>query len=82
MIKVNPFWEHPLRLLKKLSRTLIAPLIKSLKQRNLISIIIVEHRDTLIQIVISGLPFNKVIVCYLLEAKINFKTLWLLLENS
>ena len=57
-------------------------LIRSLNQRNLISIIIVEHRDTLVQIAISGLPLNKVIMCYLSEAKINFKILWLLLGNS
>ena len=38
--------------------------------------------DTLVQIVINGLPLNKAIVCHPSEAKINFKTLWLLLGNS
>ena len=66
---------------KKLSRTIIVPLIRSLNRRNLTSVIIVEHRDTLVQIAISGLLLNKAIVCHLLEAKINFKTLWLILGN-
>ena len=68
-------------LLKKLNRTITAPLIKSLNLRNLTFVITVEHWDTLVQIVISGLPLNKAIVCHLSEAKINFKTLWLFLEN-
>ena len=72
----------PLRLLKKLNRTIIAPLIRSLNQRNLTSVIIVKQQYTLIQIAISGSPLNKIIVCYLLEAKINIKTLWLLLGSS
>ena len=68
-------------MLKKLSRTIISPPIRSLKRRNLTSVIIMEHRDTLVQIAISGLLLNKVIVCHCLEAKINFKIFWLLLEN-
>ena len=75
MIRENPFYEHHLRLLKRLSRTLITPLIKSLNQRNLISVITVEHWDIHFQIAISSLPLSKVIVCYLSEAKINFKIL-------
>ena len=82
MIRVNTFWEYHLRLLKKLSRTIIAPLIRSLNLRNLTFVITMKHQDTLIQIVTSGLLLNKAIVCYLLEAKINFKTLLLLLGNS
>ena len=66
---------------KRISRTIITPLIRSLNQRNHTSVITVENRDTLFQIAISGLLLNKAIVCHLLEAKINFKTLWLLLEN-
>ena len=81
MIRESLFWEHHLMLLKKLNRTITAPLIKSLNLRNLTFVITVEHWDTLVQIVISGLPLNKAIVCHLSEAKINFKTLWLLLEN-
>ena len=72
----------PPRLLKRLSRTLIAPLIRSLNQRNLIYVITVEHRETPVQIAISGLPHNKATICYLLKVKIIFKTLWLLLGNS
>ena len=82
MIRENIFLEHHLRLLKKIGRIIITPLIRSLNLRNLTSVITVEHQDQLVQIVISGLLLNKATVCYLPEAKINFKTLWLLLENS
>ena len=59
----------------------IALSARSLKQRSHTSVIIVEHPDTFTQIAISGQPLNRVIVCHLLAAKINFNSLWLLLEN-
>ena len=66
---------------KRISRTIITPLIRSLNQRNHTSVITVENRDTLFQIAINGLLLNKTILCHPLEAKINSKILWLLLEN-
>ena len=54
---------------------------RSLNQRSRTSVNIVEHPNTFVQIAISGQPLNRVIVCHLLAAKINFNSLWLLLEN-
>ena len=65
---------------KRLSKVTITLLIRSLNWRNHTSVMTVEHQDTLIQIAISGLLLNKAIVYHPLEVKINFKTLWLLLE--
>ena len=82
MIRENPFQEHPLKQLRKrLSRMIIALPTRSLNKGSQISTITMEHPGTLVQIAISGQPFNKVVVCHPLGVKINSNPLWPILEN-
>ena len=80
--KENLFQEQPLRQRSKRLENLkaIRLKIRSLNQRNRISVITMELWDSLVQPAISGQPLNKAIVCYHLVVKVKFHHLWVLLE--